>query len=182
MWISRFKQLRKKQTSIRGIAMKKLLIGLLIILFCMTIVSPVYAGHPLPRYHYPYWTGIGLGILAGTIVTGLFYRPPPPQAFIVRPSRPIVVQPVPSPVVSQSLYMSIQPIATADKPVSVTAQLLNVRSGPGMNFSVISNVYQGSILTIKGSAPDWFYVKLPNGNFGWVMAQFTDQTSLSTSG
>ena len=57
--------------------------------------------------------------------------------------------------------------------VQVTAQLLNLRSGPGKRHRVIRQLSQGSILTIKGNAPSWLYVELENGTNGWVMKAFT---------
>jgi uncharacterized protein YgiM (DUF1202 family) len=57
--------------------------------------------------------------------------------------------------------------------VVVIAKALNVRSGPGVENSVIYIVHSGNILHIIGSAPGWHYVQLPNGSFGWVMEKFT---------
>lgn len=57
--------------------------------------------------------------------------------------------------------------------VSVTTDLLNVRSGPGMNHSVIARVPQGVVLVVHGNAPGWLYVELPDFRFGWVVSEFT---------
>ncbi len=54
----------------------------------------------------------------------------------------------------------------------VTINSLNVRSGPGLNHAVLCQVFKGNILFIQGSAPDWYYVLLPDRTFGWVMEQF----------
>jgi len=61
----------------------------------------------------------------------------------------------------------------ASEQVSVTANLLNVRSGPGMNYPVIMRIYRGTVLAVRGHAPGWFYVELPTGRFGWVMSGYT---------
>jgi len=63
--------------------------------------------------------------------------------------------------------------------VSVTVSALNVRSGPAVGFPVINQVRRNDLLTIHGFAPDWLYVKLPAGQFGWVMLRYT---SLVTPG
>jgi len=55
---------------------------------------------------------------------------------------------------------------------SVIPPLLNVRSGPGTEHAVTFQVAQGAILEIHGTAPDWLFVKLPSGEFGWVMEKF----------
>ncbi len=66
--------------------------------------------------------------------------------------------------------------------VTVTSPLLNVRSGPGMNFGVVSQVRQGTALEVHGNAPGWLYVRLPSGNFGWVSRQFTSTVETPASG
>lgn len=53
--------------------------------------------------------------------------------------------------------------------VVVTAKILNVRSGPGINHAVLTRTYMGHVLIVQGSAPDWYYVRLPNNTYGWVM-------------
>jgi hypothetical protein len=65
-----------------------------------------------------------------------------------------------------------------EQQVSVTAEKLEVRSGPGSNHPLVTHVAKGAVLVVRGSAPDWWYVQLPNGNFGWVMRKFTAPVSL----
>lgn len=57
--------------------------------------------------------------------------------------------------------------------VTVTPSILNVRSGPGMNHEIVFQVPRGMVLEIHGTAPDWLFVRLPSGEFGWVMAHYT---------
>ncbi len=66
-----------------------------------------------------------------------------------------------------------QPQVASGSRVTVTAQLLNVRSGPGMQFAAIRQARQGDELTVHGTAPGWLYVRLPGGIFGWVSETFT---------
>jgi len=66
--------------------------------------------------------------------------------------------------------------------VSVTAHTLNIRSGPGLNFAIIGQVSRGEVLTIHGNAPEWLYVKLRSGKFGWVMKKFAVPVSPPASG
>lgn len=61
--------------------------------------------------------------------------------------------------------------------VTVIPPMLNVRSGPGTNNAITFQVPQGTTLEIHGTAPKWLFVKLPTGDFGWVMKQFTAQES-----
>lgn len=64
-------------------------------------------------------------------------------------------------------------IAWEGDQVHVTAALLNVRSGPGREHLVIRQVKQGDLLTVRSSSTDWYYVKLPDNSFGWVMLKYT---------
>lgn len=58
----------------------------------------------------------------------------------------------------------------------------NIRSGPGIDFPVIHQLRDGDRLTVYGYAPKWLYVKLPSGEFGWVMLQYTLPVSPPASG
>lgn len=62
--------------------------------------------------------------------------------------------------------------------VKSMAPMLNVRSGPGTNHPIVSQIPQGTIVEIHGSSPEWLFVKLPSGEFGWVMGKFTVSESV----
>jgi hypothetical protein len=98
---------------------------------------------------------------------GIYYRKVPSGYVVVEPPQEAIVVRQTSPAVQSP------PVVGGD--VSVTAQKLNVRSGPGLSHSVIRQLHQGDVLVIHGYAPDWFYVKLPDGKFGWVMKIYTTQ-------
>ncbi|MCG8552526.1 MAG: SH3 domain-containing protein [Desulfobacterales bacterium] len=57
--------------------------------------------------------------------------------------------------------------------VAVTADRLNVRSGPGMTFEVTCLAYKGENLKIYQESGGWIYVELPSGKLGWVDKKFT---------
>jgi len=57
--------------------------------------------------------------------------------------------------------------------VQVSAAALNIRSGPGLHYSVIDEVQRGDILQVLNSAPGWFNVRMESGRSGWVMDSFT---------
>lgn len=63
--------------------------------------------------------------------------------------------------------------ATGGQTLSVDVEILNVRSGPGMNHGVINQVHLGDRLVIQDTSPGWCYVQLPDGSFGWVMRKYT---------
>ncbi len=59
----------------------------------------------------------------------------------------------------------------------VTTGALNVRSGPGLPFPVVTTVYNGNGLLLIGRSatavtPPWVQVRLENGLVGWVNANF----------
>lgn len=54
----------------------------------------------------------------------------------------------------------------------VTANLVNVRQGPGMTYAVIAQVNAGTQVSVLEVQPQWLRVKLPTGQEGWIFAQF----------
>lgn len=62
--------------------------------------------------------------------------------------------------------------AMSEAQVVVTAKLLNVRSGPGINYAVLTRTYMGNVLIVQDSSPNWYYVRLPDNTYGWVMKSF----------
>ena len=66
--------------------------------------------------------------------------------------------------------------AVSGNQVAVSVTSLNVRTGPGKKHAVIGQVSFGNVLTVQGNAPDWIYVQLPDGRYGWVMKRFVSQS------
>lgn len=64
-------------------------------------------------------------------------------------------------------------IAWEGDQIRVQAALLNVRSGPGKEHPVVNVVNQGDLLVVRSSGSDWYYVKLVDNSFGWVMVKHT---------
>jgi uncharacterized protein YgiM (DUF1202 family) len=62
--------------------------------------------------------------------------------------------------------------ATATPASVVNTGVLNVRSGPGVNYSVVTTVSQGESVTLLGrnNAASWVKIQLNNGQEGWVNA------------
>lgn len=88
---------------------------------------------------------------------GVYYRPVPAGYEVVA-----VPTPPPAPA----------PVAATAQSVVVTARVLNVRAGPGASFGIVGQVSRGDNLSVRGNAPGWYYVEMPNGQFGWVMTQY----------
>ena len=66
--------------------------------------------------------------------------------------------------------------------VQVAAAALNVRTGPGLHYSMIDQVQRGDILQVISSAPGWFRVQIGSGQSGWVMDSFTVPVTGPASG
>jgi uncharacterized protein YgiM (DUF1202 family) len=65
----------------------------------------------------------------------------------------------------------------------VTAFKLNVRTGPGVSFPIITKLNQGNVVNLAGfrnGASTWVTVALPNGTVGWSSATYL-QTSIPIS-
>lgn len=92
---------------------------------------------------------------------GVFYRRVPYGYVVVdAPSEVIIEEDAPA---------IVQPSKADAGKVSVTADVLNVRTGPGLDYPVIYQIHEGYILEVHGRDLGWLYVELPNGEFGWVM-------------
>jgi len=96
---------------------------------------------------------------------GYFYRRVPRGFVVVEPPETVEFEEINPDIV--------QPSQTATGEVSVTAPVLNVRSGPSLNDPKIYQIHEGYILEIHGKSNGWLYVQLPNGEFGWVKSVFT---------
>lgn len=70
----------------------------------------------------------------------------------------------------------LPPVWEVDAPqadfIIVNTEILNVRSGPGSDFPVISEVYYGDKLPVIGTYHDWYYIRLENGRKGWVNSYY----------
>lgn len=67
--------------------------------------------------------------------------------------------------------------------IYITSRVLNVRSSPGQGYPIIGKLYRGNVLDIQGYAREWYYIQLPNGQFGWIHSRFTAPvTSQSADG
>ncbi len=63
-----------------------------------------------------------------------------------------------------------QPTDTSSPTVIV--DVLNVRSGPGLNYEVVTQVQQGDRLTLLRNLGTWLQVRTPDGTVGYVMATY----------
>ena len=66
---------------------------------------------------------------------------------------------------------------------TVTASRLNLRSGPGTNYSIIHVLYQGNQVKVIGLSGSWYKVLLSDGRTGWVSKTYlsVNETQLKTN-
>jgi hypothetical protein len=94
----------------------------------------------------------------------------------------MVVEPPDETVVVNETTTVVPSEENVGEQVTVTTPLLNIRSGPGMNFPVIYQAHEGDMLTVHGYAPEWLYITTSANESGWVMIKFTSVISTPTSG
>jgi N-acetylmuramoyl-L-alanine amidase len=66
------------------------------------------------------------------------------------------------------------PPANASPTGIITAYRLNVRSGPGMNHGIVTQVSQGQSVSLLGRTAfnDWLLIQAPNGFTGWINSNY----------
>lgn len=62
----------------------------------------------------------------------------------------------------------------------VKPKKLNVRSGPGENFSVLGRMERGEAVTQVGEKGDWLEIEAPTNAYAFVAAQYLKQEPLAT--
>lgn len=65
------------------------------------------------------------------------------------------------------------PEAEVGQEVRITTNNLNVRSGPGRNHRVITQLQDGDIVKVADMNQEWYFTRLPGGATGWIMKKFT---------
>ena len=65
---------------------------------------------------------------------------------------------------------------------TVTASALNIRSGAGTNYSVITKAYKGDSVNILETKNGWYKVELSNGKTGWASADYISKGNSSSTG
>src|SRR5581483_7153111 len=113
--------------------------------------------------------------------------PTPTSAPTTRPTRTIesTRQPTSSPSPLPSATQVLPTLTSTLVPLTVTAtQNVNVRSGPGTNFSIVGKLQQGESAPLKGKSSDgtWWQIAFPTEQErGWVAAQFTTASNTTIS-
>ena len=127
-------------------------------------------GHPHVGHFY---SSLPAALFATAVIAGMTYYIIDDVYYRHVPKGYVVVE-RPAPVITAN--------AAPNGSVVVTAGLLNVRLGPNINQPVVRQVRNGTILSVWGSAPGWYYVQMADRTYGWVMANFTAPVAPPASG
>jgi hypothetical protein len=65
---------------------------------------------------------------------------------------------------------------------TITTDNVNIRTGPGTNFPVVTKVNKGAVVTIKEQAFGWYRIVLPDGaTTGWVASWLVNVSGAPTN-
>ncbi|MCK9175665.1 MAG: SH3 domain-containing protein [Desulforhopalus sp.] len=64
-------------------------------------------------------------------------------------------------------------IADAGDEVEIDISALNLRSGPGGRYDILTTLHQGEIAEVDAVNGDWYSVILEDGTHGWIKRQYT---------
>lgn len=57
---------------------------------------------------------------------------------------------------------------------TVTASRLNMRSGPGTEYSIVHVLWQGNVVKVIGQTTGWYKIQLSDGRTGWVSSTYLE--------
>ena len=138
-----------------------------------------YPYHRVPTGHhysthanrlFPYF---GAGMLTGALIgSAISVSPGPRTIYYSSPTRVIVQS---EPIVTPQ-YTPVTPPVPQElvlRQVKIIAKIVNIRSGPGLNNTVINQAHRDQTVDVISVSPDWLYVKTQEGQYGWLMTQYT---------
>lgn len=65
--------------------------------------------------------------------------------------------------------------------VKVTAEVLNVRNGPGLSYDIISQARKNDRLKVIAEENKWYKVTLASGDIGWVASWLVENVDVSAA-
>ncbi len=79
------------------------------------------------------------------------------------------------------LSVATSTVLASSQTLTVRANLLNVRMGPGLAYAAMGQVQSGTRLTVLKKENSWYQVRLAGNKIGWVASWLVDNTEASTS-
>lgn len=65
--------------------------------------------------------------------------------------------------------------------IKVDAAVVNVRTGPGLSYDVMSQVGAGDTVNVLETKNEWYKVRLSNDKIGWVASWLVNNTEISAA-
>lgn len=65
--------------------------------------------------------------------------------------------------------------------VKVNARAVNVRTGPGLSYSIMSQVFEGEQLNVLEEENEWYKVRISGDHVGWIASWLVDNTEISAA-
>jgi hypothetical protein len=131
---------------------------------------PTGHNYPHANHFFPYF---GAGMLTGALIgSAISVSPRPRTIYYSSPPRAIVQ----SESIVTPQYTPVTPSAPQElvlRQVKIIAKIVNIRSGPGLENTVINQAHRDETVDVIGVSPDWLYVKTQEGQYGWLMTQYT---------
>ena len=132
------------------------------------------------------FSGSGWVLAAATVVTGDVKSLSVVKVGVITPTQP-ATQPLtttkvlsPTVIASSTVASAVTSVPTTGTPTAVLQrERMNVRSGPGTNYGVVTSLALGTHLEILALNPagDWYQVKVPGQDeAGWILARLTSTT------
>ena len=177
--------------------MKKTLTTSLVILLVLTLALPAWAGRGhRPRHHHEpqrhhhhrhqaphhrvHLHAVGAGLLGIGLVTGAAIAASafqPPKVVVHQPAPPPRPRPAPRPCAQCRPHRPHKPHRhhgpTELGAAQVTVHMLNVRQNPGRHHPVVTQIPQGTYVSVRATSDGWLFVSLGGGRTGWVMKRHT---------
>jgi len=132
-----------------------------------------------PRHHVShsnhFWPYLGVGLVTGAVIGSFFSQPPRPRTIYYTSTPQVIVQSEPVIIRQQPRPVSPPPELVL-RQVKIVERIVNIRSGPGLENVIIHQARQDETIDVIGAAPDWLYVRTADGQYGWIMTQYTRET------
>lgn len=129
-------------------------------------------------------TGCGLFAASDETDNPIAIRTVHPTFTPTVPATPVPPQAaVPADAQEQATQASSAPVASGAAKAVINGPLVNARSGPGVEHSIIAEVERGEEFDIVGVSPDgaWWQVCCIDGAQAWVTSEFVDTLGLVDS-
>lgn len=65
--------------------------------------------------------------------------------------------------------------------ITIKANVVNVRQGPGLSYDVMSQANKGETMNVISQKNNWYQVRLSGDKIGWVASWLVDNTEVSAT-